>query len=241
MCGWELRAGARLSRTSGGSKLCPPREGRGCHSSCFVTLPCPPTPLPHTACMPGYHRRRHGTVQALAVRFLSEEQRDASARRGHGRSLPTVQPPHPRALGNGKRTPTPRRRARCRRPTSDFDTSNTTLFIGGLHRCGVTEDESSQALCSAACGDIIYVKIPAGKVRLRPVRAARGGGTNMAVWAAPDLGAAGNQHLMGPLSAARARRWEGARAPFPAAAFADHVLDSLDTGTGKAGMPVALV
>jgi hypothetical protein len=45
-------------------------------------------------------------------------------------------------------------------PTTDFDPTNTTLFIGGLSN-GVTEEQLRAAF--SRFGDIIYVKIPAGK------------------------------------------------------------------------------
>jgi len=92
------------------------------------------------------------------VRFGSEQERDmalgqmngihinnrpirvslATAKKNPGQvtAAPIAQPPHP----------------------SDFDPTNTTLFIGGL---GVTEEQLRSVF--AAYGDIVYVKVPPGK------------------------------------------------------------------------------
>lgn len=57
---------------------------------------------------------------------------------GQATAAPVAQPPHP----------------------SDFDPTNTTLFIGGLSG-GVTEEQLRSVF--AAYGDIVYVKVPPGK------------------------------------------------------------------------------
>ena len=94
------------------------------------------------------------------VRFGSEQERDmalgqmngihinnrpirvslATAKKNPGQATiaPVAQPPHP----------------------SDFDPTNTTLFIGGLSG-GVTEEQLRAVF--AAYGDIVYVKVPPGK------------------------------------------------------------------------------
>lgn len=94
------------------------------------------------------------------VRFGSEQERDmalgqmngihinnrpirvslATAKKNPGQitAAPVAQPPHP----------------------SDFDPTNTTLFIGGLSG-GVTEEQLRSVF--AAYGDIVYVKVPPGK------------------------------------------------------------------------------
>ena len=94
------------------------------------------------------------------VRFGSEQERDmalgqmngihinnrpirvslATAKKNPGQVVPSAvaQPPHP----------------------SDFDPTNTTLFIGGLSG-GVTEEQLRVVF--AAYGDIVYVKVPPGK------------------------------------------------------------------------------
>ena len=94
------------------------------------------------------------------VRFGSEQERDmalgqmngihinnrpicvslATAKKNPGQvtAAPIAQPPHP----------------------SDFDPTNTTLFIGGLSG-GVTEEQLRSVF--AAYGDIVYVKVPPGK------------------------------------------------------------------------------
>ena len=94
------------------------------------------------------------------VRFGSEQERDmalgqmngihinnrpirvslATAKKNPGQitATPVAQPPHP----------------------SDFDPTNTTLFIGGLSG-GVTEEQLRSVF--AAYGDIVYVKVPPGK------------------------------------------------------------------------------
>lgn len=94
------------------------------------------------------------------VRFGSEQERDmalgqmngihinnrpirvslATAKKNPGQVAPSAvaQPPHP----------------------SDFDPTNTTLFIGGLSG-GVTEEQLRAIF--AAYGDIVYVKVPPGK------------------------------------------------------------------------------
>lgn len=94
------------------------------------------------------------------VRFGSEQERDmalgqmngihinnrpirvslATAKKNPGQAMvaPVAQPPHP----------------------SDFDPTNTTLFIGGLSG-GVTEEQLRAVF--AAYGDIVYVKVPPGK------------------------------------------------------------------------------
>ena len=64
----------------------------------------------------------------------------ATAKKNPGQvtAAPVAQPPHP----------------------SDFDPTNTTLFIGGLSG-GVTEEQLRGVF--AAYGDIVYVKVPPGK------------------------------------------------------------------------------
>lgn len=93
------------------------------------------------------------------VRFSLETQRDKALTEMNGHFLSNR--PIRVSLATAKKN------ANCTTATavqaphpSDFDPTNTTLFIGGLSG-GVTEDQLRASF--ARFGDIIYVKIPAGK------------------------------------------------------------------------------
>ncbi|KAK2076685.1 hypothetical protein QBZ16_005445 [Prototheca wickerhamii] len=158
------------------------------------------------------------------VRFLSEEQRDKALETMGGHFLSNR--PIRVHLATAKKSSSNTTSTSLQAPhPSDFDTSNTTLFIGGLSS-QVTEDELRGAF--ARFGDIIYVKIPAGKgcgfvqfvLRVAAEQAMQalngavmGGGAIRISWGrsssrAANAGRAGRA----------ARLWGGAPAPLPAAA-----------------------
>eukprot|EP00891_Asterochloris_glomerata_P007277 jgi/Astpho2/7277/Aster-01583 len=94
------------------------------------------------------------------VRFGSETERDSALSTMNG--LQINNRPIRVSLATAKKNPLSTTVQVLQQPPhpSDFDPSNTTLFIGGLSG-GVTEDQLRALF--APYGDIVYVKIPPGK------------------------------------------------------------------------------
>ncbi|KAL4450577.1 hypothetical protein ABPG77_000933 [Micractinium sp. CCAP 211/92] len=93
------------------------------------------------------------------VRFSQESERDKALTEMNGHFLSNR--PIRVSLATAKKNANTTTASAVQAPhPSDFDPTNTTLFIGGLSG-GVTEDQLRAAF--ARFGDIIYVKIPAGK------------------------------------------------------------------------------
>lgn len=93
------------------------------------------------------------------VRFSLEAERDKALTEMNGHFLSNR--PIRVSLATAKKNANTTTASAVQAPhPSDFDPTNTTLFIGGLSG-GVTEEQLRAAF--ARFGDIIYVKIPAGK------------------------------------------------------------------------------
>ncbi|PSC74511.1 polyadenylate-binding RBP47B isoform A [Micractinium conductrix] len=93
------------------------------------------------------------------VRFSMEPERDKALTEMNGHFLSNR--PIRVSLATAKKNANTTTASAVQAPhPSDFDPTNTTLFIGGLSG-GVTEEQLRAAF--ARFGDIIYVKIPAGK------------------------------------------------------------------------------
>lgn len=94
------------------------------------------------------------------VRFGSEQERDMAL--GQMNGIHINNRPIRVSLATAKKNPGQATAAQVAQPPhpSDFDPTNTTLFIGGLSG-GVTEEQLRAVF--AAYGDIVYVKVPPGK------------------------------------------------------------------------------